>query len=1002
MKAKNTTKGNSLNLRSLTIMMTAMIFSLAIKSNGQTTTHGFRLIEKRFVKEVNADCYYYEHVKSGAKLFKIAAADDNKTFGIAFKTVPQSDDGIAHIMEHSVLNGSTNFPVKSPFDVLSKGSLKTFLNAFTSKDFTMYPFASMNDKDYFNLMHVYLDAVFNPLISSDARIMKQEGWHYELMSKDDPITYKGVVYNEMKGAYSSPTREMGYQVFKNLFPDNLYGYESGGYPTAIPNLTQKEFIAFHEKYYHPENSFILLYGNADLDKELEFIDKEYLSKYTKTGNKVIIADQKPFTAMKDVTAYYPLMEGTPTEKQTYLSLNIVAGHNTDNALVMAFEIICEVLFNQESAPGRLALEKAGIGQDVSASVSAYNQNIIRITVQNAEAADKQNFYDIVINTLKDAVNKGIDKKELQGIINRYEFQLREGDDAQKGISYMSQIQPGWFFADNPFMGLEYENTLTEIKKSLTTDYMEKIIQKYLLDNPHSLLLTMVPKPGMDKSRDEKTAQVLKTYKDKLTSTQIDSMVEVTNELIAFQKKEDSPEALATIPMLSLSDINPKATWFGCDEKQVGNTKVLYRDEFTNNIVYWDIYFDLKVLPQELIPYASLLANLLGMMDTEKYPYGDLNRELNIETGGFYTNLETFLENQDDDKMITKFSVSSKVMNDKSPRMFELATEILKNTKYSDEERLKSVLTRLQSQLDASMKRDGYGVASRRLTSYFTNRGVFNELTSGLDYYWFISTITRDFDKDKEQIINNLEKVAALLFTQENITVAITCDKKDYENGIADLTAFIKTLPSGKPILQTWKFEPEMKDEGILTASKVQYVIAGYDFKKLGYSWDGKMRVLNQVLSTDWLKNQLRVIGGAYGGFSSVSSNGVFTFNSYRDPNLQLTINNYNATPDYLSKFEADETSMTRYIIGTISKLDVPLTAQQKGGYAVTYYFSKISQEMLQKERDAILTTKVADITAYSKMIKDILDQKAICVYGNTDKINAEKNSFKKLIKIDLP
>jgi len=978
-----------------------LIFFTSIMSNAQTITHGFKLIEKRFVKEVNAECFLYEHVKSGARLFKIASSDENKTFSINFKTTPTSDNGVAHIMEHSVLNGSKNFPVKSPFDVLSKGSLKTFLNAMTSKDITMYPFASMNDKDYFNLMHVYLDAVLNPLIYTETRILEQEGWHYELTDKDAPVTIKGVVYNEMKGAFSNPSRDVTYNLYKNLFPDNIYGNESGGYPSAITTLTQEEFVAFHKKYYHPENSYIYIYGNGNLDKEMEFIDREYLSKYTRLNNKAIINDQKGFAAMKDVNAYYSVMEGDNTKDKTFLSLSLVAGYNTDYALTMALDIICEALINQESAPVRLALEKAGIGQDVSASLSDFKQNIISITVKNANLEDKAKFKEIVISTLTEAVKKGIDKKDIQGILNRMEFQLREGNDAQKGLSYMNQIHAGWVFAENPFLGLEYEKTLTAVKQSLTSNYLEKIIEKYFLNNNHSLLLAVEPKPGLDKEKNAKLEQDLKDYKAKLDEKAINSLVQKTKELIAFQKREDTPEALATIPMLSLSDINPKATWYGCEEKQADGTKVLHYPDFTNNIIYCDLYFDMNTLPKELIPYASLLSNILTSLNTEKYTYGELNQLLNINTGGFYTSLNTYLESQDDNKMIAKFGVSSKVINTGSTKMFELVAEILNHTKYIDTERLKAVLVRQQSQLDSYVKRDGLGIATTRLSSYMNNEGMFDELTNGLEYYWFVTKLLKDFDKNANQIAADLKKVADLLFTKENMIATTTCSKDDYAIFAKELGKFKKLLPSAKPVVNAWKFDFTKKNEGILTASKVQYVIAGYNLKKIGYQWDGKLRVLNQIMSTDWLKNQIRVIGGAYGGFSSISTNGDIVFNSYRDPNLKSTIDNYNGTPNYLSTFEADDKTMTRYIIGTISKIDVPTTPRQRGGSSIIYYFSKRSLADIQKDRDAILSTKVSDIKGYSKLISDILSQKAICVYGNEDKIKAEKENLNELIKIDL-
>jgi len=1001
MKKTETKKRNLLKKIMISFLFVSVFCFIAMSSYGQNLSHGFKLIEKRFVKEVNADCYYYEHVKSGAKLLKIASSDDNKTFGITFKTLPNSDNGVAHILEHSVLNGSKNFPVKSPFDFLSKGSLNTFINAFTSRDATMYPFASMNDKDYFNLMYVYLDAVFNPLIYNNKNILKQEGWHYELTDKDAPITYKGVVYNEMKGAMSNPQREFLYQNLKNSFPDNSYGKESGGLPNAITTLTQEQFTNFHKKYYHPENSYIFLYGNANIDKELEFIDSKYLSKYTRTGNKITVIDQKPFLKPKEVTAYYPIMEGDATADKTFIALNFVAGHNTDYSLVSALNIICEVLINQESAPVRLALQKEGIGQDVNAYVQDFNQNLISIYVENANPQDKQKFKTIVINTLKDAIKKGIDKKEIQGIINRNEFQLREGSDAQKGVSYMNQINAGWLFGNNPFIGLEYEKQLTEVKKALNTNYLENIVQKYIISNNNCVLLSLEPKPGLDKENNIKIENELKAYKAKLTSIQIDALVKETNDLIALQKSEDSPEAIATIPMLSLSDVNPKASFFSCDEMNIEGTKVLHHDEFTNGIIYSNLNFDLRVLPKEMISYASLLSELLGMLSTEKYSFGDLNREMNINLGGFHTSINSYLENDDDSKMVPRLTVTSKVMKNNLGKMFEFTIEVILKSKFTDKERLKEILTRLQAQTESSLKSNGYRVAARRLPSYYSNQGMFNELTKGLEFYWFLTDLVKDFDKNYEQITNNLQKVSQLLFVKENLTSSVTCSKSDIDIYNKQLNSFSKVLSAEKPNINSWQFVFEKKNEGILTASKVQYVLAGSDFAKLGYKWNGNMRVLSKILSTDYLHNQVRVIGGAYGCFCDLSLDGMVSIGSYRDPNLKSTIDVYSKIPDFLSSFKADEVTMTRYIIGTISDLDQPLTPEGKGNTAFSYKLRNRTFEKIQKDRDAILSTKPEDIRTYSKMFQDILQQKTMCVYGNSDKIQAEKDGFDKFIKIGV-
>lgn len=961
--------------------------------------HGFKLLEKRFVKEVNAECFYFEHVNSGAKLFKIAAEDANKFFSISFKTDPESDCGTPHIMEHSLLNGSKNFPVKSPYDELRKGSLSTFMNAFTGDDLTCFPIASMNEKDYFNLMHVYLDAVFNPRIYDDPRILKQEGWHYELEDVDGSLTYKGVVYNEMKGAFSNPTRELSYQIDKNLFPDNGYRFSSGGYPSAIPKLTYSAFLDYHRKYYHPCNSYILLYGSADLDKELAFIDKEYLSNYSKAVRPVTFPLQKPFSKRKEVTGQYPVTEGSDTQNQTYLSLNFVAGLNTDRALVMALNTLSDVLINQESAPVRLALQEAGIGKDVSASVDEFQQNVFHIIVQNANAPDKDKFRDIVMQTLKNVVENGIDKKAVEGSINRTEFLLREGNTPQKGLVYNFQILPGWFFADDPYLTLEYEKPLAKVKTALETNYLESIIQKYILDNPHALLFVMEPKPGLENENNARIKDELDKYEATLSEQGKESLVEETQELIEYQKAEDSPEALATIPVLKLEDVNPEATWYQANEEKISGVRVLHYNDFTNSIVYVRLLFDARVLPQELIPYAALLTEVLGSQNTENYSYGELDKGLNIHTGDFSAFLTNYYENNNDETFMPKFVINSKTMNVKLDILFKLIDEVINRTRLTDTDRLKTIVTRLQSQLDEQVKQNGYAYAQRRLISYFNNSGMFNELTNGIEYYWFVTKLANNFDSMKKDIADNLIKTAALLFTKDNLIATVTCEDDDYPTYVNNLNTFVNTLPNGKADYNVWELNPEPKNEGFLTPSKVQYVIEGYNFKKLGYQWSGKMQVLSRMLSRDYLQNRVRVIGGAYGGFSIFTENGLILFNSYRDPNLKETLDNYNGIINYIDELNFSKDEVTKYIIGTIASIDNPYTPSQKGNIAVQYYLEKTSKEDVQKERDEILSTTLNDIQGMKKMMVDVLNKNAFCVYGNEEKIQSQKDLFGEIEKL---
>jgi len=986
----------------VTTLLIAILLSITIMAQPQTgdKMSGFKLVEKRFVKEVDAECLLFQHEQSGARLLKISNADLNKTFCISFKTVTESDAGTPHILEHSVLNGSKNFPVKSPFDILSKGSLNTFLNAMTGSDITLYPVSSMNDKDFQTLMHIYLDAVFNPLIYDDPRILEQEGWHHDLEHADSSMTYKGVVYNEMKGAFSSPTRELGYLVDKQLFPDTPYQFSSGGYPAAIPTLTYEDFISFHRKYYHPSNSYIFLYGDGDTEAELAFINEHYLSKYTSTDQVVDIPLQPPFEALRTASGIYSATEDSELEENTYLSLSFVVGLSTDNQLGLGLNVLTQALFNNESAPVRLALQEAGIGKDVGAWVDDLKQNVLHIQVQNANPDDGEKFKQVVFETLEKTAIEGLDKDAITGILNRLEFGLREGNTPQKGLYYNRQALGSWFWTDDPFVGLEYEKTLATFKKALSAGYLEGLITESFINNPHALLFTLNPQPGLEGENDARTSAELAAYKESLSAEEISHLVDHTDMLVDYQKSEDTPEALATIPSLDLEDINPEADWFIADASRVSRIPYLHFNTFTNDISYIRLFFDLRVLREEQLPYASLLATLLGSIATENYTFGELDKALDTHLGGFSTYLTSYLQNRDDDQLIPKFVLSTKTMSPDQEKAFSFAEEILRHSKLDDIDRIKDVLTRHHSRLSANVKRDGLGYARTRLFSYSTNSGMFDELTGGLEYYWFIKDLVDNFEDRKTGLMSELSEVSQLLFNKKNMIASTTCSDDAIKVFRKELKSFSRGLGRQRPAFKEWKFNSSVKNEGLMSASKVQYVLQGADFKDLGFSWDGKIRVLNQIISREWLKNQVRVIGGAYGGFARFSSTGQVYFGSYRDPNLKSTLENYAKTPEFLSTLDMDEAEMTRFIIGTISGMDRPQTASQRGSTAVGRYFTKITQAEIQRERTAVLSTTLDDVKSYEKMVATIIEKSPICVYGNEDKLKQNKELFEKLITLD--
>lgn len=962
---------------------------------------GFRLTERRFVKEVNAECLRFEHELSGARLIKIAADDPNKLFDITFKTLPENDQGVPHILEHAVLNGSARFPVKSPFDVLLKGSLNTYMNAMTAPEHTTYPVASMNSRDYFNLMNVYLDAVFHPQVLTDGRILKQEGWHYELPSEEGPLSIKGVVYNEMKGTFSNPLYLLYHLTWKNLFPDNVYGFSSGGHPDAITRLTQEELANFHRKYYHPSNSYILLYGDASLDEELRFINDNYLSGFIRQPAMHRIIPQQPFGSQKSVITGYAVAEGTPAEDNAYLSMSFAVNSYSDRMGTVALDLLVNALVNHESAPLRLALEEAGIGREVMGWFSEALQNVITIVVPNANTRDRNRFRKIVYRTVERIVREGFDRIMLEGLLNRSEFQLREGDTPQKGMMYLDLMMQGWLHDDDPFSGLEYEQYLSELKQKLSSSYPESLLEKFVLSNPHSLLLTMKPEAGLQSRIDDRMENRLERLRKRMSRKRKLMLADETRELLEYQQQEDTPEALATIPMLQLSDIPGKARFYAAEEAGSGDIQVMHYPQFTNGLVYVSLYFHMRVLPEKLIPYAALFPALLGKLSTDHYTFGELDNELNLHTGGFTTHLASYLENRDDEKIFPRLVVSSKARNSGMPKMLELLTGIISGSKFRDRERLKGILTRHHAQIEANIRQNGMNYAITRAASHYSNRGMFNELTAGVEYYRFLTDLTENFEEKADMLVRMLEQVASALFSRKNLIVHVTCASEDLASFLSEFRSRLDCFPDSPATFLPWKFPFNRLNEAILSASQVQYVVQGYDFRKLGYTWNGGIHVLSQVISTDWLQTQIRVMGGAYGGFCGFSPAGNVYFASYRDPNLQETLDVYQNTARYLEGFSADEASMNRYIIGTIGGLDQPKTPSQQGSAAMHHYFEKTTAAMLNQERQEILATVPADIRNMAGLVRDVLQQNCYCVYGNESRIMSGKDLFGALIRLSV-
>lgn len=960
--------------------------------------HGFKLEESKRVREIDSTTYLFTHEKSGARLLFVENSDDNKVFSITFRTPPNDSTGVAHIVEHSVLCGSRKFPTKEPFVELVKGSLNTYLNAMTFPDKTMYPVASRNHKDFQNLMNVYLDAVFYPCIYECPEILMQEGWHYELDNAESALTYKGVVYNEMKGAFSSPEAILDKEIMTSLFPDTTYGFESGGDPEAIPELTQEMFLDFHKKYYHPSNSYIYLYGDMDILEKLAFIDAEYLQAFDRAPIDSSIAEQPLFDEPKAVVAEYPVSASESAQDKTFLSLNCIVGKSTEAEEMLALQILEHFLLRTQAAPLKKALIDAAIGKDVLSSFSdSMLQPTFSIIVSGSNEDKVEAFQATTRNTLERLVKEGIDKDLIEASVNLLEFRLREADygHSPKGLVYNIKLMNSWLYGASPLLYLEYEQALNKIKSALGTDYFERLIQNRLLDNRHVAAVVLKPKQGLGESKAAEVRAELAAYKKRLSPEEIESLVATTKKLKTRQQTPDSPEQLAAIPLLKLSDIDPKAEQLVLTEKDLDGVRVLLHPIATNQIAYLNLYFDADALPEALIPYAYLLAELLGKVSTDRHSYSALANAVNMHTGGISYDVLAYTENDNPDALLPKFKIKSKALVEKLPQLCDLIAEMIGSSKFDDRKRVKELVEQIKSSLEMYLLRNAQQVVAGRVFSYFSSAGKYNE-QGLLSFYDFVTELDRNFETKFGELADKFEQIRGYIFNRNHLLVSITLEEENYPKFASAFGRIQSVLSCGHCEKQTYEFNLKKRNEGLMTSSKVQYVGKGANFRKLGYEFTGSMKVLETILRYDYFWNKIRVQGGAYGAFTQFRRNGNMFFGSYRDPNLSETIHVFDQTASFLREFEVEEREMTKYIIGTVSNLDTPMTPQMKGEVSAECYIRGITQENIQRERDQVLAAGQKDIAALADLIEACMKENYICVLGGEEKIKENRDAFGEL------
>lgn len=959
----------------------------------------YELIQQKTLKDLQSEGYLLRHKKSGARVLLMENDDENKVFLIGFRTPPEDSTGVAHILEHSVLCGSKNFPVKDPFVELVKGSLNTFLNAMTYPDKTVYPVASCNDKDFQNLMHVYMDAVFYPNIYQHDEIFRQEGWSYNLESKEDALTYNGVVYNEMKGAFSSPEGVLDRVVLNTLFPDNTYANESGGDPDVIPELTYEQFLDFHRKYYHPSNSYIYLYGNMDMEEKLKWLDEMYLSEFDTLEIDSEIRMQEPFEAVKDVEITYSISSNESEEDNTYLSYNKVIGTTLDKELYQAFQILDYALLSAPGAPLKKALVDAGIGKDIMGSYdNGIYQPMFSVVAKNANQEQKEAFVTIIENTLADIVKNGMDKKALAAGLNYNEFRYREADfgNYPKGLMYGLQMFDSWLYdEEKPFLHVEATTTFAFLKSQVENGYFERLIQKYLLDNTHGAIVTVKPEKGRTARLDKELEEKLQSYKNSLSEEEVEALVSATHQLVEYQESEDAKEDQEKIPILNVSDISREILPLCNEVLDYDGTPVIYHEIETNGIGYVDVLFDLSGVSEELLPYAGILQAVLGMIDTENYEYGELFNETNVHTGGIGTSLELYpdVTKIREKEFKATFEIRAKALYQKLPVAFAMMQEILVRSKLDDEKRLKEILAMTKSRLQMQFQTAGHTTAVLRALSYSSPLSKLKDMTAGIEYFEVIQRLEENFEEEKAALIANLQKLVQLVFRADNMMISYTAAREGLEGLEKQIGELKKNLFTEEVSPVPCIIHCKKRNEGFKTSSKVQYVARVGNFIDEGKEYTGALQILKVILSYDYLWQNVRVKGGAYGCMSNFSKVGEGFFVSYRDPHLERTNEVYEGVTEYLRNFSATKRDMAKYIIGTISNMDQPLSPAAKGGRSMSLYMNHVSEDMIYKERQEVLDATVKDIRALAEIVEAVLKENYFCVIGSEEKIEEQKELF---------
>ncbi|MEM7131794.1 MAG: insulinase family protein [Chloroflexota bacterium] len=1011
--------------------------------SSQANNYGFEQIHEEFIAERDTLAQLLHHTPSGARLLSMQNHDENKVFGISFRTPPSDSTGVAHILEHCVLGGSKKYPLKEPFVELVKGSLKTFLNAMTYPDKTVYPVASPNTKDFYNLVDVYLDAVLNPLITPFH--LQQEGWHYELDKLGEPMRYKGVVFNEMKGAYSSPDGVFARQSSRSLFPDTIYGVDSGGDPTEIPNLSYDQFKRFHETFYHPSNAYIYFYGDDDPLKRLEML-AAYLDEFPAKEVSSSVEIQPRWQAPRTMRYFYSVdakegqeenglstdgINGLDTKRgsgeehesdsvgTSASSLSMMQGDNRDKAmvrmnwllpegeepeLVMSLIILSSALLGTPASPLRKRLTDSGLGENViGGGVGLGGREMtFAVGLKGVEVEDIQKAEATIWETLLEIAEEGIEPDVVTAAVNTFEFHLRENNtySTPRGLSMMLNALNSWLYDRDPLVFLRYEAPLAKAKARLQDDplYLQTLLQNFIIDNTHRTTTTIEPQPGLDAQKEAEEAERLADIQATMSDETLQHIIDETKQLRQLQQAQDSPELLAKLPRLGLADLDPEEKALPIEEMRRNGASVLFHDLFTSGIVYLDLAFDMRGVPQELLPYFSIFGRLLTEMGTHNQDYVQLLNRIGAHTGGIYAYdmIRPLSPSSTNGKADygAWFIVRGKSTLDESGELFNILREILLELKLDDRTRLSQIVLKAKAQAESSLIPGGHGVVGTRLHSQLHQTGWISEQIDGVTNLFFLRNLASRIENDWSSVHQELEQIRKTLINREALVCNVTLDEDGWNRLSPRLDEFIGEIPGTTFQRVHWQAELRQRNEGLLIPAQVNYVGKGANLYGLGYEMHGSILPITNYLRTSWLWSNIRVQGGAYGAFCRFNrSSGNFTFLSYRDPNLLNTLNVYDGTADFLRGELLGEDELVRSIIGAISSWDGYQLPDAKGYSSMVYHLTGLTLEQRQKTRTEILSTTMTDFSNFTHVLDEVEKKGQVVVLGSSSAMN-EANSVR--------